>query len=346
VLLAAPFDAKNKRAGDPSIVRDDLRSSFLYGAQYALSDTGTLLYASGGATDEGKLVKVDRDGNAQDLGVSPGIFQSVAMAPIGNRIAVSMLEGGKMHMYFIDLGRTDVLNPLTSDGTINTNPVWNPQGDKIAFYSDREEASNLWIQAADLRSKANKLLDVGRYCLAHDWSSNGSLIFEGLGAESNYLLKVLAMDGKRQSSVLFDYHRDVRWGCLSPDNRRLLYAADKSGVMQIFVQPWPVTPSGEVQISNQESCFDPRWSRDGKEIFYRTGDQCMSVTVPDSLEGWNPKPKPMFRKYYLNAAGRSWDVMDAQHFIMIQPTHPDPPKTELHFIKNWFEELKRGVPIK
>jgi hypothetical protein len=37
---------------------------------------------------------------------------------------------------------------------------------------------------------------------------------------------------------------------------------------------------------------------------------------------------------------------DGQHFIMIQSTHPDPPKTELHLIQNWFEELKRLVPVK
>ena len=43
----------------------------------------------------------------------------------------------------------------------------------------------------------------------------------------------------------------------------------------------------------------------------------------------------------------SWDLMpDGQHFIMIEQTHPDPPKTELHLIQNWFEELKRLVPIK
>ena len=70
----------------------------------------------------------------------------------------------------------------------------------------------------------------------------------------------------------------------------------------------------------------------------------MSVTVPDSLVSWMPKPTPMFKKDYLNVAGRSSDVLDAQHFIMIQPTHPDPPKTELPLVQNWFEKLKRLVP--
>jgi len=58
---------------------------------------------------------------------------------------------------------------------------------------------------------------------------------------------------------------------------------------------------------------------------------------------WYPKPELMFTGNYLNCDYTSWDIMpDQQHFIMIQSTHPDPPKTELHLIQNWFEELNAG----
>lgn len=72
----------------------------------------------------------------------------------------------------------------------------------------------------------------------------------------------------------------------------------------------------------------------------------MRVTVPDSPDTWIPKPVLMFKKNYMNVVGKPWDVMDTQHFIMIQPTHPDPPGTELYLVQNWQEELKRLVPIK
>ena len=84
----------------------------------------------------------------------------------------------------------------------------------------------------------------------------------------------------------------------------------------------------------------------GKRLFYRNGDQFMRVTVPDSLDSWvPPNPTLMFTGNYLNVNAKPWDVMpDGQHFIMIQPTHPDPPGTELYLIQNWFEELKRLCP--
>jgi hypothetical protein len=73
----------------------------------------------------------------------------------------------------------------------------------------------------------------------------------------------------------------------------------------------------------------------------------MKVAVPDSLDSWIPKPELMFSGNYLNVISKPWDVMpDGEHFIMIQPTHPDPPKTELYLIQNRFEELKRLVPVK
>ena len=74
VLLAAPFDAKTNRAGDFGKVLDDLRTTFVYGAQYALSDTGSLLHAAEGATDEGRLVRVDRKGNTRTLASSMESF--------------------------------------------------------------------------------------------------------------------------------------------------------------------------------------------------------------------------------------------------------------------------------
>ncbi|MBZ5499969.1 MAG: protein kinase [Acidobacteriia bacterium] len=345
VLLAAPFDAKNSRSGDHRTVLDDLRTTSLWGAQYALSDTGTLLYAPGGAADEGKLVKVDRDGNVQDLGVRPGVFQHVSMDRDGNRVAVSMQEGGKMHVFVIHLQRPDLLNPLTSDGTINAGPIWSPQGDKIVFYSDRESASSLWVQAADGGAGADRILEVGRWCLPSYWSRDGSLIFGGYGIKSNWILNSLAMGSKSQSHVLWDDGSFVFWGFLSPNMRWLLYTVDKSGISQIFIRPWPNMSSPGIQISTQGGS-DPLWSIDGREVFYRNRDQHMRVTLPDSLDSWFPQPVPMFKKNYLNVIGKPWDVMDKQHFIMIQPTHPDPPKTELYLIQNWFEELKRLVPIK
>jgi len=344
VLLAAPFDAKTNRAGDFVKVLDDLRTTFLYGAQYALSDTGSLLYAAGGATDEGRLVRVDRKGNAQDLGVRHGIFHHVAMSPKEERVAVLMQAGGRLPVHVIDLRRPELLKPIVPEGTINSGPVWNPQGDKIAFGTDSGGMPKVLAQAiagGTAETLVQNVSDMPSY-----WSPDGLIIMTARGSKPYQVLRMLKIGAGRQPNVFLDLGSDTHRGQLSPNMQWLLYISRTSSISQIYIRPWPATSSGEIQISTQGGS-DPFWSRNGEEIFYRNQNQFMRVAVPDSLDSWYPKPELMFTGNYLNCDYTSWDIMpDGQHFIMIQSTHPDPPKTELHLIQNWFEELIRSVPIK
>jgi len=154
----------------------------------------------------------------------------------------------------------------------------------------------------------------------------------------------LELGATPQVRTLWNPKRNAAWGVLSPDQRLLAYISDDSGVGEVYIRSWPDC-TREVRISTRGG-VDPLWSRDGKELFYRDGDQFMAVQVPALTDSWIPKPQRMFTGNYLNVQHRAWDVMDEQHFIMLQPTHPDPPVAELYLVQNWLEELKRLVPIK
>jgi hypothetical protein len=42
----------------------------------------------------------------------------------------------------------------------------------------------------------------------------------------------------------------------------------------------------------------------------------------------------------------AYDVSaDGQRFLRVQPMHPDPPANQIHVVLNWFEELRRRVPV-
>ena len=54
------------------------------------------------------------------------------------------------------------------------------------------------------------------------------------------------------------------------------------------------------------------------------------------------KPKNLFEGRYVNLY---FDVSpDGQRFLMVKPAEARP--TELHFVVNWFEELRRLAPAK
>jgi len=111
--------------------------------------------------------------------------------------------------------------------------------------------------------------------------------------------------------------------------------------MEIYVQPYP-DPGAKVQIST-EGGNQPRWSRDGKELFYRNGEKMMAIDVSTDSGFTAGTPKVLFERQYAYGTGTTmanYDVTPDGHFVMVKN---DPAR--LNVVLNWFEELKRKVPI-
>jgi Tol biopolymer transport system component len=101
---------------------------------------------------------------------------------------------------------------------------------------------------------------------------------------------------------------------VSPDGRWVAYTSDESGKNQVYARPFP-GPGGKTPISI-EGGEDPRWSHNGRELFYRDAgkNQLMAVdiqTVPAFRAG---KPHALFA---LGAV--SWDVApDGKRFLVVK----------------------------
>ncbi len=140
---------------------------------------------------------------------------------------------------------------------------------------------------------------------------------------------------------------DEHTGMLSPDDRWLAYVSNESGREEIYMRPFP-GPGGKVQIST-EGGAEPQWSRDGKELFYRKGEKMMAVAISAEPELAAGKPTLLFEGRYLSglSAGNpatNYDVAPDGRFVMIRVEERTAP-TQLNLVLNWFEELKRLVPI-
>ncbi len=126
----------------------------------------------------------------------------------------------------------------------------------------------------------------------------------------------------------------------SPDGRWIAYESNESGQNEIYVRPFP-GPGGKWQVSTGAGTFAfPRWSRDSRELFYRNGNQMMVVPVRTGESFSAGTPQVLFE-------GSFWfgyDVTaDGQRFVMIQREEQAAATTQLNFVFNWFDEVRRRV---
>jgi hypothetical protein len=90
---------------------------------------------------------------------------------------------------------------------------------------------------------------------------------------------------------------------------------------------------------------EPRWSKDGKQIFYRNGSRWMVVPVDLSGAINIGRPTLHFEGPFLNVGGYSYDVMpDGKRFVVLKQISDVTTTTRLNVVLNWFEELRRKVP--
>jgi eukaryotic-like serine/threonine-protein kinase len=133
----------------------------------------------------------------------------------------------------------------------------------------------------------------------------------------------------------------------SPNGHWLAYTSDESGRFEVYVQPYP-GPGGKWQIST-DGGREPAWNRNGRELFYRSGNKMMVVEVATQPSFTAGKPKMLFQGDYLSVApgltNTAYDVSaDGQRFLMVKETGRAVSSTQINVVQNWFEELKRRAP--
>ena len=130
----------------------------------------------------------------------------------------------------------------------------------------------------------------------------------------------------------------------SPDGRWIAYMSNESGRNEIYLQAFP-GPGGKWQIST-EGGMEPVWARNGRELFYRYGGKMMAVDVTTQPTFSAGRPHVVFEGQYESIVWMvtNYDVSpDGQRFLMVEAAETE--TTQINVVLNWFEELKRRVPV-
>ena len=346
-LLAVPFDVDRLEVtGDPVPVVEDVRTTAFGGAaQFTFSETGALVYIPGAIREpERTLVWVDRGGNATPLAEMRRAYQRPRFSPDGKRLAVMVGSGVEADVWLLDTGR-GVLTRMTFEGGVRL--IWTPDGTRIVFASVRVAGNfDMFWKPANGSGAADQLTE-GAYRIPDSISPDGKfLLFRQQNADTEADIGVTSFEEQSEPEILLGTPFNELHATISPDGRWFAYTSDESGRPEVYVRSFPDL-GGKWQVS-AEGGGEPVWSRDGKELFYRSGDKMMAARIATEPELAAERPVVLFEgAYELSGGGvtSNYDVAPDGRFVMIR-SDQDSRSTEqqINVVLNWFEELTARVP--
>jgi dipeptidyl aminopeptidase/acylaminoacyl peptidase len=173
------------------------------------------------------------------------------------------------------------------------------------------------------------------------------------GGMSNRDIMTLSLQGDRSLRPLLQEKHMESQPKISPNGTYIAYVSNESGKNEVYVRPFPEVNNGWWQVST-DGGDSPLWSPDGRELFYINGDAVMAVLVETYAAFSHGTPKLLFRgRYGFPSApfpATQWDISDdGKRFLMMKESEASAaagPRPKISIVVNWFEELKKRVPLK
>jgi len=120
------------------------------------------------------------------------------------------------------------------------------------------------------------------------------------------------------------------------------YEARVSSRREIFVAPF--SGAGERRLVSADGGVEPLWSRDGRELFFQSGNRLMSVTVLPGATFSATLPRVEHEGLFLRSitSNTSFGIVpDGKRFLRIQPVDQQPSILRIDLVLNWFSEVAR-----
>jgi eukaryotic-like serine/threonine-protein kinase len=338
-LVARRFDpARGELTGDPITVAGPVGFDASLGAgAFSASGTGIVAYRSSGVGRR-QLMWFDRSGKPVGTLGEPDENGLVApsLSPDGRRVAAHRTMQNNTDIWIFDADHT---TRVTFDAGRDMFPIWSPDGEYLAFDSNRKGPRYFYQKRSDVAGAEIPLLESPEDKVLNDWSPDGRFLLyvtpntPKTGADMWYL----PLFGNRKPVPFLKTDFLERAGKFSPDGRWVAYHSNESGPYEIYIRSFP-GPGGPWQVSTSGG-IQARWSVDGKELYYIAPDgELMAASIKVTGAAIEPgRPVALFQTRIwgggTNATqGQQYDVARDGRFIMNITADVAPPIT---LILNW-----------
>ena len=322
--------------------------------QLDVAANGTLVYLTTFAAQAGprSIVWVDRQGREEPLSqIPPRPYVHPQLSRDGTRLMLS--DVGQGDIWAVTLS-SPTLYRITDDPASDLSSTWLADG-RVMFASNRTGAYRLHVQSASGGGDATIVKAGAATQIAPAALADGTgVVFTEVTAAARGGVRLLTLK-TGEVTTLVDTRSDERGGLVSPDGRWLAFESNRSDRYEVYVQRFPAADAdGFVPVSGGGG-VQPRWSQDGKELFYVSPDGAlMAVAVQTSSSSWSASPPVRLfegrfatRDNQAVVAAPQYDTRDGQRFLMLKTegsSSGTSGSTEIIVVQNWLEELRRLAP--
>jgi Tol biopolymer transport system component len=340
-LFSQTFDiSKFQLTGEPVPILTDVQFlPRISEAAFAASSTGLLVAQKNADSGVAQLLWFDRKGQEIGIALRPGIYGNVSLAPNGKTVASDTTDPDSQNtdIWIYDL-ETQSAKRLTFDPSIDSLPIWSPDGSRMLFGSNHGTTFELFLKDTNGAQEEKVIPQEGPDRLPTDWSRDGKYLLYQRGAD----LWFLTFPELRPTQFLKAIST-LKNGRFSPDGKWVAYSSNESGRWEIYVTSFP-EGHGKWQISNAGG-DQPRWRSDGKELFYLAADSKIVATpvsiganfdagTPVALFQANPREMVATTEQFF------YDVSkDGQRFLI--NTQLKTAMTPMSVVLNWASKLKK-----
>jgi serine/threonine-protein kinase len=346
-LMAVSFDTRALRVrGTPVSIGIVAQRAASVVAAAALSPDGTLVYA-GGSTSA-TLVHVDTRGVGHPLNAEPQPYANPRFSPDGRRLVFGISEGPASRIWLYDLA-AQTQQQFTD--VAGDRPEWSADGRRVIYRGSgttqtaRAVQSTLWWRPIDGSEPATPVFagadmslwegvmtpDNRGFIMQRDrytrTERGADITYRGLG-DSTFRAVAATPNEETQARP-------------SPDGKWVaLQSTAVGGTSQVIVKS--IAGAAAPVVVSPGFGTEPVWSRDGKHLYYRDGQEFVDVVYASSPDFRIVTRTPLFPDVYLFSAvpHANYDAYpDGSGFLALRPTEG----RRFVVVHNWREELRRVV---
>jgi Tol biopolymer transport system component/predicted Ser/Thr protein kinase len=284
-LVAYRFDAGSGRvSGEPTQLSD---------AVSGFSARGNALAYVTGQAGGNRQSWFDRTGRA--LG-DAGFGGHADISPDGRWSVASESDAvtGSTGLWMYDIAR-GLRQRVEAGGQRENCPTWSPDGTRILFVTGPNDTV-FKVRKAHESGPGEVVLESSENKHHSHWSPDGAYVaFDGSGVGTGYDIHYVKMNEKERRAIPW-LKTNFTEGQpqFSPDSKWLGYTSDETGRLEVYVQRFP--ESGDKRRVSTDGGIQPRWRKDGREIFYLSADGKV-MAAPVRWESGQPEfgtPQALF----------------------------------------------------